>query len=135
MDGTVGRQPSQPIGQFEARVPEGAIVTKRWPTQRRLVHQVQPQARVQSILIGRFTRPCPQQVPGAQTQVLRDEQPQSEQITGNFISQELPNLSFHAAGIGWFELDSLSGALSGQRRRGVFGVECVEFFFARRNRQ
>ena len=134
MDRTVGRQPSEAVGQFEACVPEGAVVTKRRPTEGRLVDEVQRQARVQSI-IGRFTRPSPQQVPSAQAQVFGHEQPQPEQVTGNFISQELPHLSFHATGVGGFQPDSFSGALNGQRRRGVFGVQCVEFFFAGRNRR
>lgn len=132
---TVGRQPSQAVGQFEARVPEGAVVTKSRPTERRLVDKVQRQARVQSVIISRFARPNPQHVPSPQAQVFGHEQPQPEQITRNFISQELPHLSFHAAGVHRFEPDSFSGALSWQRRRGVFGVECVEFFFAHRNRR
>ena len=135
MHRTVGRQPRQPIGQFKARVAQGAIRTQSRSAQRRFMNQVQRQARVQSILIGRFPRPNPQDIPGSQAQVFGHEQPQPEQIARDFISQELPDLSFHAAGVGWFQADSFCGALRWQERRGVFWVQRVEFFFARRNRR
>ena len=42
---------------------------------------------------------------------------------------------FHAGGVDWLQTGVFSGALSREWGRGVFGVECVEFFFVGRNRQ
>ena len=63
------------------------------------------------------------------------QQPQAQQIARNFIGQELPDLSFHAGGVGGLDAGSSSGALGGQRRGRVLRVEDVEFFFAGRTRQ
>jgi hypothetical protein len=67
--------------------------------------------------------------------MLGHQQPKAQQVARDFIGQELADLPFHAAGVGRLEADSLSGALSGQGRGPVLGVEAVEFFFAGRNRR
>ena len=67
--------------------------------------------------------------------MLGHQQPKAQQVARDFISQELADLPFHAAGVGRLEADSLSGALGGQGRGQVLGIEAVEFFFAGRNRR
>ena len=72
MQGSIGGQPRQAVGQLKASVPQRTIGAEGRPAQRRFVDQMQRQARSQSF-IGQFTRPGSQQIPGAQAQVLRQE--------------------------------------------------------------
>ena len=51
---SVGGQPGQAIDQFKAVMAERTVGTESGPTERRLVNQVQRQARIQSSIIGRF---------------------------------------------------------------------------------
>lgn len=131
--GAIGGKKREAIGQFKALVAEGAMIAQGRPAEGRFVNQMQRQTWGQSAR-AQVTGPGAQQVPSAQAQMLGDKQPQSEQVAGDFISQELPNLAFEAARVDAGEPGSFSSALNRQRGRRVFGVERVEFFFARRNR-
>ena len=134
VDGAITRKKGQTIGQFKALVAKGAVIAKGRPAQGRFVDQVQSQARSQR-LRTQFTRPGPQQIPSAQAQMLGHQQPEAQQIAGEFIGQELTNLALDAARVGGNQSLSFSRALDRQRRRRVLGVEAVEFFFAGRNRR
>jgi hypothetical protein len=96
--GQVGRDKRQTIGQLKTFLGEGAPLPVGAQAHGRFVDQVQGQARFDA----RARQPSPraQQVPGAQAQVLRQQQPNTDLIARDFIRQRLANLPFQALGIG-----------------------------------
>ena len=134
MEGAVGGQPRQAVGQLKALVAQGTVVAQAGPAQRGFMHQMQGQTRGQ-VAAGGLPRPSSEQIPTAQAQVLGHQQPEAQETTRNLVGQGLAHLAFDAGRIRLGEALAFSGALHGQRRRRVFGVECVEFFFAGRNRR
>ena len=84
---------------------------------------------------GRPSGPGAEQIPGAQAEVLGNEQPQTDQGAGNLVGQQLPDLPFQTFGVrqelALLELGMLSENLLGRGLR----VKGVEFFFAGRNRR
>jgi len=61
--------------------------------------------------------------------MLRDQQPQAQQIAGGLIGEDLTDLAFDAARVGAHAPFCLSGALNLKGRGRIFGVEGIEFFF------
>jgi hypothetical protein len=123
----VGGQEGQAVGQFKTLVPQGTVLAQAGSTQRGFMHQVQGQARGQGAL-GWIARPGAQQIPSAQAQMFGDQQPQSQEVAGNFIGQKLANLAFQTGGVGLFDALAFSGALHRQQGGRVFGVQRAEFF-------
>lgn len=134
MQRAIGRQEGQSVSQFKTFMPQGTVVAQARSTKRGFMHQVQGQTRRQGA-IGQIARPGSQQIPGAQTQMFRHQEPQTQEIAGNFIGQALTNLALQTGRVGLFEALAFSGALNGKQWGRVFGVERVEFFFASRNRR
>jgi hypothetical protein len=133
VDGQVGGHEGQAIGQFKAFLREGAPLAIGTQTHGRFIYQVQGQAWFGPL--GRLARPRAEQVPGAQAQVLGQEQPNTELIAGDFVSQHLAILSFQAFGIGGGATLFLAGALGLHELGRVGGIKGVEFFFAGRSRR
>ena len=94
------------------------------------MHQLQGQTRCQ--VWGGLLRPRTQQIPSAQAEMFGNEQPQSDQITTDFIGQQLPDTPFQTGGIRGFGLNPCRGPLGlGQQRQRLRSQE--EFFFVSRN--
>lgn len=97
------------------------------------MHHLQCQAWLD--FFGVVTGPTAEQVPGAEPQMFRDEEPQAEEGAGDFVGKQLANVTFQAEGIGGFFFDTLFCAVGGDRRDYLLWVGCVEFFFEGRNRR
>lgn len=134
VEGAVGRQPRQAISQLEALVAEGTIGAQGWATERRLMDHVQAHARGQE-RIGPFSQRGPQEVPGAQAQVLGQQEPNAQQQPADLIGQELADAALDAQSVGGLGANGFCGALGGQGRRGVLGVQSIQFFFEGRSRR
>ena len=132
MQGAVGGQPGPPIEQFKALVAQGTVGPHGAPAEGRFMDQVEGQAWGQGFF---GAGPGAQQIPGAQAQVFGDEPPETQQAAGDLIGQCLTDLAFDAGGVAGLETDPLTGALGGQGRGRVLGVEEAEFFFEGRNRR
>ena len=134
MHGPIGGQKGQAVGQLKALMAQRAVGAEGGAAEGCFVNQMQSQARGQGV-IGQLAGPGAQQIPGAEAKMFGDQQPHSQEIARNSISQKLADLTFHAGGVGLLEALSFAGALGGQQRGWVFGVEGVEFFFEGRNRR
>jgi hypothetical protein len=64
--------------------------------------------------------------------VLRRQQPEADQITGNLIGQELADAAFDAEVVELFPAVLADGSKGLQLQGGTLGVELIEFFFASR---
>ena len=78
-------------------------------------------------------RPATEEIPSTQAEQLGDEQPEADQVTGNFIGQALANAAFQALGIRRHRLDSDLAGLRDNRLRD--GAVAIEFFFEGRTSQ
>ncbi len=130
MDGAITGQKGQAVEQFKAALAQGALAADAGQTQRRLMHQLHRQARLDAV--GAPAGPGVQEIPGAQTKVFGDQQPQADEITADLVGQQWTNTPFEAARIAGLGFDAGGGAL-GLQARG-FGVRAiaVEFFFVGR---
>lgn len=99
-------------------------------TQGGFMHQLQGQARLD--LGAGLTTPAAQQVPGAQAQMLGQQQPQPDQIAGDLVGQQLTDAAFQAGGIAGFTARAFLGAL-GVDGELTLGPALVEFFFEGRS--
>ena len=112
---SVKHRPAEPVG-----------------TQRRFMHQLECQPGL-DVFRGP-PRPSPQQVPGPQPEVFRDQQPQAGHVVADLIGQSLSHAAFDAQRIA---VDVPYHFLADPRRHGL-GLEswptAVEFFFAGRTR-
>jgi hypothetical protein len=94
VNGLVGGQERQALQQAEAGLGQRAHGTQPRDAQRRLVNQLQGQAWLDPV--GGLPAPAQQQVPGAQAEVLRHQQPQPQVGTTDLVGQELPDTAFQA---------------------------------------
>ena len=94
--------------------------------------QLQGQTRLD--LGGVLAGPAQEQVPGSQAQVFGDQQPDAEQVAGDLITEQLPNRSLDAGGIGRFDPTGFFRALGVDQRWLWGGKWDVEFFFEGRSR-
>ena len=132
MDGLIGGHKRQAVGHFKAFLAEGAALAHAADTEGGFMDQLKGQARRH--LRGGTLGPAAKQIPGAQAQMLRDQQPQAELIAGNLIGQQLAHLPLQAFGIGRFGALFAAGALGLDGSQWSLGIKGVEFFFAVRNR-
>ena len=79
--------------------------------------------------------PAQEQIPGAQPQMLRDEQPNAHLVAGDFVGQQLAHLPLQTPGIGRSQMELAAGPLRRHVLRRVGRVKRVEFFFAGRSRR
>jgi hypothetical protein len=86
-------------------------------------------------LLGGPTGPGAEQIPGAQAQVLGQEQPDADLVAGDLVGQSLADLTFQAFGISRGRALFAAGALGLDKLGREGGVKGVEFFFAGRNRR
>jgi len=133
VDGHVGGDKGQAVGQFKTFLGKSASVTVGAQTQGRFIDQVQGQTGLDPL--GGQARPGAHEVPGAQAQVLGQQEPDADLIAGNFICQHLANLPLQALGIRWQGTLFFASALGLDKLGRVGGIKGVEFFFAGRNRR
>jgi hypothetical protein len=95
--------------------------------------QLQSQARFHGF--GRRPRPTAEQVPGAQAEVFRNQQPDADLVAGDFVGEQLAHLPFQAGRVAGFEAAFAARALGLDLAGRRLGVKGVEFFFAGRNRR
>lgn len=79
--------------------------------------------------------PGAEQIPSAQAQMLRDQQPDANLIARDFVGQQLANGPFQAFGIGRFGALFAPSALSLSDGGRDLRIKEIEFFFGGRNRQ
>ena len=126
VNGDVAGDEGKAIGQLEAALAEGALLPQSGGTQRRFVDQLQRQTRLNAL--ARLVGPTANQVPSAQPQVFRHQQPQAHQVAGDLVRQELPHAALQAGRIARFGAGPFLGAL-----RLDFPISdrpaLIEFFF------
>ena len=127
MHGHVAGEKRQAIGQLEDPLVQGAAVSQSGTAQRRLVNQLQRQARSHAIRV--LSRPAADQVPGAQAQQLGDQQPDAGQVPHDLVGEKLSHPVLDApritrSGFGAIPVrPDVDGRLSSR-------AVAVEFFFA-----
>jgi hypothetical protein len=73
--------------------------------------------------------PSTDQLPGAQPQVCRTQEPEADHIATDLVGQELSHPAFEACGVARFRFQTFFGALS-LNGRFRLGTIAVQFFFA-----
>jgi len=134
MEGRVAGQKGETIDQLEASLAQAARLAQTRDAQGGFMHQLQGQARGDGLrpLAG----PAEQQLPGAESQVFGNQQPQADQVARNLVGQQLTHAPFEAERIGRLGPHPAVGSIG-------FNVAChdpvgptlVEFFFGSRTRQ
>jgi len=125
VDGLIGGDKGQAVGQFEALLAERAVAADAGGAQCRLVNQLQSQAAVH--MRTALTRPTLKQIPRAQTQALGHEKEKTGQSAGSLVGQQLADATFHTALIAGLYANGAFGAL--RFDGGGQGPAGVEFFF------
>lgn len=80
------------MGQFKALLAQAALCAQARGTQGGFVDQLQGQAWFD--VVCRPAGPLSEQVPSSEAEVFGDEQPEADEIPGDFIGEELSNAAF-----------------------------------------
>ena len=126
VDRQVGRDEGQAVGQLKTFLGKRAPLTVRAQAHGGFIDQVQGQARLDSV--GRQAGPGAHEVPGAQAQVFRQQQPNADLVARDFVGQCLANLPLQAFGIGGHRALFFAGALGLDKLGRVGGIKGAEFF-------
>ena len=94
--------------------------------------QVQSHARPKSFSAA--LAPSTEQIPAAQAQMFRGQEPDSDLVARNLVGQQLADLPLKAGWIAGLGADFASGALGLDELGCGFRATDVEFFFASRSR-
>ena len=94
--------------------------------------QVQSHARPKTFSTA--LAPSTEQIPAAQAQMFRGQEPDADLVARNLVSQQLANLPLQAGWIARLEAFFASGALGLDKLGCGFRPTGVEFFFANRSR-
>jgi hypothetical protein len=125
VDGHVGGEKGEAIGKLEPTLAERTTGADAGHAERGFVDQLQRQPWLE--VLPTPPRPATEEVPNTQAKQLGDEQPETDQVTRNFIGQALANTAFQAFGIRRHRLDSELAGLRGSRLRDR--AVAIEFFF------
>ena len=124
VDGLVGGDEGESVGEFEPFLGEGAGLADAGHAQGGLVNELQSQAGFDAA-VG-LSAPAADQVPGSETEVFGNEQPDPQEGSRNLVGQQLPDAPFEAVGVARFVAATGFGALgldggwrNGFRTRGV----------------
>jgi len=93
---------------------------------------MQSQARPDSLSAA--LAPSTEQIPSAQAKMLRRQEPDSDLVAGNFVGQQLANLSLKAGRIARLSALFATGPLGLDLLGQAFRATGVEFFFANQSR-
>ncbi|MCX6872460.1 MAG: hypothetical protein NTW21_01430 [Verrucomicrobia bacterium] len=133
MNGGIGGHEGHSVGQLEAIPGQGAAVAEGALAHGRLVDQMEGQAGFDPF--GRLVAPPPQQTPGAQAQMLGDEQPDAGLVARNLVGEQLSDVALQTGGVGGLRAFLAPGALGLHHLKRLGRVKGVEFFFEGRNRR
>ena len=122
----------QSVSHFEALLTQGALVPFAGNAKSGFVDQLE--CHPGFYLTGRFAGPAAQQVPGAQAQVFGSQEPDTNQVAGDLVAQELPDLPFDAAAITGLKATRGFCSLRFDAWRRGRGKPKMEFFFGDRIR-
>ena len=134
VEAAIAGEKGQAVGQFEAVVAQGAVGAQGGTAQGGLMHALEGHPGRQFQERG-VLAPLAEQLPGAQAQMLGQEQPDSEQAAADFIGEALADLAFEAERLEAFESPPLAAVVAGDADRRLPRVQGVEFFFAGRSRR
>jgi len=125
--GRITGHKGQPIGHFKALLTEAAIVAFSSNAQSGFVDQLHghPGFDITTVFAG----PAAQQVPGAQAQMFGNQEPDTDEVAGDFIAEQLADLPLDAARITGLNPPCRLGPLCFERCRIAYGKGDVEFFF------
>jgi hypothetical protein len=122
----------QTVSQFEALLTQGALVPFAGNAKSGFVDQLECHPGI--YLTGLFAGPAAQQVPGTQAQVFWHQEPDTHQVAGDLVAQELPDLPFDAAAITGLKATRGFCSLRFNTWRRGRGKPKMEFFFGDRIR-
>jgi hypothetical protein len=131
MNGLIGGDKGQTVGQFKAPLAQSASITQAADTHSGFIDQLHGQTWLDGF--GGRAAPTQQQIPSAQSQVLRDEQPQAHMVAADFVGQDLAHSPFDAERVAGLTKPLALGAMSFDAPRPVQGLSGVEFFFEARS--
>ena len=126
VDGHVAGEERQAVGQLEDPLVQGAAVPQPGAAQRRLVDQLQRQARPHALRA--LSRPAAHQVPGPQAEQFGDQQPDAGQVSHDLVGEELSHAVLDAPRVARDGLGALLGGPDLDRRLRARAV-AIEFFF------
>lgn len=132
MDRLIGSHERKSIGDFKALLVQGPSPPNPRDTQGRFVHQLQSQARFNRF--RGFSAPPLEQIPSAQAQIFRNQEPETHQGPRHLVVQKLPNPPFQTRRVTGFPANANLGSMgfNGDRRLGLRPGP-VEFFFEARS--
>ena len=133
VDGRVGGNEGQTVGEFESFLRERAAPAHRTEAHGRFVDEMEGESGFE--MRARLAGPGAEQIPNAQTQQFGQQEPDADLIAGNLVGQELADLMLQGLGVAGFVAPGALGALGRDESRGVGGIKGVEFFFAGRSRR
>ena len=125
VDGHVGGEKGEATGKLESTLAERTTGADAGHAESGFIDQLQRQPWLD--VLPAPPRPATEEIPSTQAEQLGDEQPEADQVTGNFIGQALANAAFQALGIRRHRLDSDLAGLRDNRLRD--GAVAIEFFF------
>jgi len=76
-----------------------------------------------------LSSPSTEQLPGAQPQVFRNQEPEADHIATDLVGEELSHPAFEADGVARFRFQTLFGTLRLNGRFRLWTI-AVQFFFA-----
>ena len=126
----IGGHEGQAIEEFEALLTEGSRGSQVHNAQGGFVDQLHRHAGGKVGWGG--AGPACYQIPGAQAQVFRSQQPEANKVSGNLIRQQLADAAFDAEVIVLFAPILSKGAMGFHLYDRALRMELVEFFFEAR---
>ena len=127
MDGNITDNKRQSVGHFKTLLAERSGLSFPGDTQGRFVNQLQSHPGIN--FRGLFAGPSTKEIPGPETQVLRNKHPDASEVAGDLITKELANLSFNTSRITGLHSAGFHGP-PGFDPGGIFRGEWdMEFFF------
>jgi len=127
MDALVGSDKWHAVEDLESFLAEAAGGAKMYDSQSCLVHELHAQAGRKLARGG--ASPLFQEIPGAQAQVFGSQQPEADEVPGDFIRQQLADASFDADYVDLFAALDFGGAEGLDLDRRSLRMELIEFFF------
>lgn len=116
MDGLVTGQKRQPVGQFKPFLAQTTRFADTRNTQGRFMDELKSQSGVN--LVARAASPSRKKVPGSQSQMLWNQEPDAHEGTGDFVGQPLTYTALDARPVTGFLL-SFAFRLLGLNQRTI----------------
>jgi hypothetical protein len=130
VDGAIAGEERQAVEHFKTALAEGALLADAREAEGGFMDELEGQARLDAV--AGTVGPGAEQVPGAQAQVFRDQQPRTDEVAVDLVGQELANAPFETARIAGFRFAVRGRALRFQLQGRIVRWVAMEFFFAGR---